>query len=205
MLRSFVSRTTTAEAAATTSSEPNGESAKATSDNNTSVPSTPSRCDVSSSNSGEAETSANFQTDGSVGDTDGGWPRLRHRCSALPRAIRDEVRLFATDFNERLKSALFEATYSCYYAAALPLAFANSAAHFDVTFCVQHVLLVWCATLVYAAARRFPLTYLVELHRAANHLGTWTPLEAANNKSEKPFYMLVLSVFSAVSLVRSFF
>ena len=51
--------------------------------------------------------------------------QLHHMCSTSPEAVRDEVDMLKTDFNNRLKQVLFSSMLCAYYMGFVPLCFAQ--------------------------------------------------------------------------------
>uniref|UniRef100_A0A1B0G7N3 Uncharacterized protein n=1 Tax=Glossina morsitans morsitans TaxID=37546 RepID=A0A1B0G7N3_GLOMM len=99
-----------------------------------------------------------------------------HCCTVQPQAIRDEIELLRNDFNNRLKQVIFTSVFNAYYAGFLPCFFAT-AIHYNVWWCMQHIIFVWLSVLTMSIVFAFPSKYSDILHRAALHLGCWSKLE----------------------------
>lgn len=105
---------------------------------------------------------------------------LSHICSASPEIIREEVEILKSDFNSRLKKALFHSFLVAYYAGFVPCCFVQGAIHYDLWWVVQHVAFVWLGTFTLYVVHCFPPRYCDILHRSALHLGRWRHLETRN-------------------------
>ncbi|PSN42547.1 hypothetical protein C0J52_03827 [Blattella germanica] len=88
-----------------------------------------------------------------------------HNCSMSPHAIREEVEILKTDFNNRMKQILFSSVLNAYYAGFVPCCFA------------QHLAFVWIGCFTMYIVHCYPVKYCDVLHRAALHLGRWARIE----------------------------
>ena len=70
-----------------------------------------------------------------------------HNCSLNAPAIRAEVASLKSDFNRRLKRALFASSGSAYLCGIAPVIFVPQHLHFNVSWVVQHIILVWIGRL----------------------------------------------------------
>ncbi|KAG5305600.1 T39AB protein, partial [Acromyrmex insinuator] len=104
-----------------------------------------------------------------------------HNCSLNASAIRAEVSTLRSDFNRRLKRALFSSSGSAYVCVVAPIIFVPPHLHFNVLWVVQHVILFWLGRICAYFAQAYPFRYCDELHRAAMHLGRWIKIENRNN------------------------
>ncbi|XP_015604761.1 transmembrane protein 39A isoform X2 [Cephus cinctus] len=104
-----------------------------------------------------------------------------HNCSLSAPAIRAEVSSLRSDFNRRLKRALFASSGTAYVCGIAPVIFVPPHLHFNVTWVVQHIVLFWLGRLSAHFAQAYPVRYCDVLHRAALHLGKWTKVEGRNN------------------------
>ncbi|XP_070159327.1 transmembrane protein 39A isoform X1 [Polyergus mexicanus] len=104
-----------------------------------------------------------------------------HNCSLNASAIRAEVFTLRSDFNQRLKRALFSSSGSAYVCGIAPIIFVPSHLHFNIPWVVQHVILFWFGRISACFAQFYPVRYCDVLHRAALHLGRWVKIENRNN------------------------
>ncbi|XP_015512102.1 transmembrane protein 39A isoform X1 [Neodiprion pinetum] len=104
-----------------------------------------------------------------------------HNCSLSASAIRAEVLSLRSDFNRRLKRALFASSGTAYVCGIAPIIFVPPHLHFNVSWVVQHIVLFWLGRLSAHFAQAYPVRYCDVLHRAALHLGRWTKVEGRNN------------------------
>ncbi|XP_011638308.1 transmembrane protein 39A isoform X1 [Pogonomyrmex barbatus] len=104
-----------------------------------------------------------------------------HNCSLNASAIRAEVSTLRSDFNRRLKRALFSSSGSAYVCVVAPIIFVPPHLHFNVLWVVQHVILFWLGRICAYFAQVYPFRYCDELHRAAMHLGRWIKIENLDN------------------------
>ncbi|XP_047344049.1 transmembrane protein 39A isoform X1 [Vespa velutina] len=104
-----------------------------------------------------------------------------HNCSLSASAIRAEVSTFSTDFNRRLKRALFASSSTAYVCGIAPIIFVPQSLHFNVPWVVQYVVLFWLGRISAHFAQAYPVRYCDVLHRAALHLGRWIKIENHNN------------------------
>uniref|UniRef100_T1IUB5 Transmembrane protein 39A n=1 Tax=Strigamia maritima TaxID=126957 RepID=T1IUB5_STRMM len=106
--------------------------------------------------------------------------QLRHVCYLTADAVRDEVELLKTNFNDRLKSVLFNSLLSAYYSAFIPCCFAQSVLLYDVSWVTQHLGFTWFSCFMLHLLHAYPPYYCDILHRSALHLGRWQKLESRN-------------------------
>ncbi|XP_067216362.1 transmembrane protein 39A isoform X2 [Linepithema humile] len=104
-----------------------------------------------------------------------------HNCSLNASAIRAEVSTLRTDFNRRLKRALFSSFSSAYICGVAPIIFVPSHLHFNLPWVVQHAFLFFLGRISAYFAQAYPVRYCDVLHRAALHLGRWIKIENRNN------------------------
>ncbi|XP_012255913.2 transmembrane protein 39A isoform X2 [Athalia rosae] len=104
-----------------------------------------------------------------------------HNCSLSAPTIRAEVLSLRSDFNRRLKRALFASSGTAYVCGIAPIIFVPPHLHFNVSWVVQHIVLFWLGRLSAHFAQAYPVRYCDVLHRAALHLGRWTKVEGRNN------------------------
>lgn len=100
-----------------------------------------------------------------------------HNCSMSPHAIREEVEVLKTDFNNRMKQILFSSVLNAYYAGFVPCCFAQSFLYYDVYWATQHLVCVWVECFTMYIVHCYPVKYCDVLHRAALHLGRWARIE----------------------------
>ncbi|KAJ9588511.1 hypothetical protein L9F63_018123 [Diploptera punctata] len=100
-----------------------------------------------------------------------------HNCSNSPHAIREEVEVLKTDFNNRMKQILFSSVLNAYYAGFVPCCFAQSFLYYDVYWATQHLAFVWLGCFTMYIVHCYPVKYCDVLHRAALHLGRWARIE----------------------------
>ncbi|XP_011302897.1 transmembrane protein 39A [Fopius arisanus] len=103
-----------------------------------------------------------------------------HNCSLNAPAIRAEVSSLRSDFNRRLKRALFASSGSAYVCGIAPVIFVPQHLHFNFTWVVQHIVLFWLGRVSAHFAQAYPVRYCDVLHRAALHLGKWSKVEGKN-------------------------
>ncbi|XP_063993463.1 transmembrane protein 39A [Diachasmimorpha longicaudata] len=103
-----------------------------------------------------------------------------HNCSLNAPAIRAEVSSLRSDFNRRLKRALFASSGSAYVCGMAPVIFVPQHLHFNFTWVIQHVVLFWVGRVSAHFAQAYPVRYCDVLHRAALHLGKWSKVEGKN-------------------------
>ncbi|XP_014599514.1 PREDICTED: transmembrane protein 39A isoform X2 [Polistes canadensis] len=104
-----------------------------------------------------------------------------HNCSLSASAIRAEVSTFSSDFNHRLKIALYASFTTAYICGIAPIIFVPQSLHFNVQWVVQYVVLFWLGRISAHFAQAYPVRYCDVLHRAALHLGRWVKIENRNN------------------------
>ncbi|XP_015429142.1 PREDICTED: LOW QUALITY PROTEIN: transmembrane protein 39A [Dufourea novaeangliae] len=104
-----------------------------------------------------------------------------HNCSLNASAIRAEVSTLRSDFNRRLKRALFASSSSAYICGIAPIIFVPQHLHFNVSWVVQHVIMFWIGMCFYKTDEYPLFRYCDVLHRAALHLGRWVKIENRNN------------------------
>ncbi|XP_053972657.1 transmembrane protein 39A isoform X2 [Hylaeus anthracinus] len=104
-----------------------------------------------------------------------------HNCSLNASAIRAEVSTLRSDFNRRLKRALFASSSSAYVCGITPIIFVPQHLHFNVSWVVQHVIMFWLGRISAHFSQAYPVRYCDVLHRAALHLGRWVKIENRNN------------------------
>ncbi|XP_066993587.2 transmembrane protein 39A isoform X3 [Anabrus simplex] len=104
-----------------------------------------------------------------------------HSCSMSPQAIRDEVEILKTDFNNRMKQVLFSSVLNAYYAGFVPCCFAQSFLYYDVYWATQHLAFVWLGCFTMYIVHCYPVKYCNTLHRAALHLGRWARIEGRSS------------------------
>lgn len=104
-------------------------------------------------------------------------PVLFHTCTLTPDVVREEVEMFKTDFNDRMKQVLFNSMLSAYYMAFVPLCFAQNTLYYDTWWVGQHVCLTWLSTFLMLVTHFLSPRYLDLLHRSALHLGRWQRVE----------------------------
>lgn len=104
-----------------------------------------------------------------------------HNCSLNASAIRAEVFTLRSDFNQRLKRALFSSSGSAYVCGIAPIIFVPPHLHFNISWVVQHVIFFWLGRINAYFAQSYPVRYCDVLHRAALHLGRWVKIESRNN------------------------
>ncbi|KAJ8675443.1 hypothetical protein QAD02_011229 [Eretmocerus hayati] len=104
-----------------------------------------------------------------------------HNCSLNAPAIRNEVASLRSDFNRRLKRALFASSGCAYLCGIAPVIFVPQHLHFDVTWVVQHIVLIWLGRLGAHFTQAYPVRYCDVLHRAALHLGKWSRVRSKEN------------------------
>lgn len=102
---------------------------------------------------------------------------LMHVCSMSPDVIREEVEIFKTDFNRRIKQILFYSVYCTYYSSFMPLCFAQNTLYYDPWWVTQHILVVWISSFIFCAIHFLPPSYVDTLHKSALHLGRWQKVE----------------------------
>eukprot|EP00088_Acartia_fossae_P047322 TRINITY_DN5129_c0_g2_i1.p1 TRINITY_DN5129_c0_g2~~TRINITY_DN5129_c0_g2_i1.p1 ORF type:complete len:470 (-),score=46.90 TRINITY_DN5129_c0_g2_i1:143-1552(-) len=95
-----------------------------------------------------------------------------------PELVRMEVNITKTDFNARLKQALFNSLLNCYYAGAVPVLLAQSFVHLETWWLVQHTVIVFVGSLTLYLVQVFPAGYHNLLHRTSLNLGVWTRVSA---------------------------
>ncbi|XP_058806839.1 transmembrane protein 39A [Phymastichus coffea] len=100
-----------------------------------------------------------------------------HNCSLNAAAIRAEVASLKSDFNHRLKRALFTSSGNAYLCGVAPVIFVPQQLHFDLTWIVQHILMIWLGSVGTHFTQTFPVRYCDVLHRSALHLGKWTKVD----------------------------
>ncbi|KDR22636.1 hypothetical protein L798_12768 [Zootermopsis nevadensis] len=100
-----------------------------------------------------------------------------HNCSMSPQAIREEVEVLKTDFNNRMKQILFSSVLNAYYAGFVPCCFAQSFLYYDVYWATQHLAFVWVGCFTMYIVHCYPAKYCDVLHRAALHLGRWVRID----------------------------
>lgn len=105
---------------------------------------------------------------------------LQHLCYFSPEAVRDEVELLKTDFNNRMKQVLFNSLLSAYYTGFIPCCFAQSVLHYDVCWVTQHLGFTWLSCFTMYVVHSYPPRYCDILHRSALHLGRWQRIETRN-------------------------
>ncbi|XP_059607725.1 transmembrane protein 39A [Phlebotomus argentipes] len=105
----------------------------------------------------------------------GGTPL--HCCSTNPSAIRDEVEVLKSDFNNRFKQVIFTSACNAYYAGFIPCCFSQAFLYYDLFWATQHLTVTWLSAFTAAAAQCFPTRYCDVLHRAALHLGQWNRID----------------------------
>ncbi|KAK0088200.1 hypothetical protein PV325_012867 [Microctonus aethiopoides] len=104
-----------------------------------------------------------------------------HNCSLNTPAIRAEVSSLRSDFNRRLKRALFASSGSAYVCGIAPVIFVPQHLHFNSTWVIQYIILFWLGRLSAHFAQAYPVRYCDVLHRAALHLGKWNKIDSKNN------------------------
>ncbi|XP_017760704.1 PREDICTED: transmembrane protein 39A [Eufriesea mexicana] len=104
-----------------------------------------------------------------------------HNCSLNASAIRAEVSTLRSDFNRRLKRALFASSSSAYVCGIAPIIFVPQHLHFNVSWVVQHVIMFWLERISAHFSHAYPIRYCDVLHRAALHLGQWVKIENRNS------------------------
>ena len=104
-----------------------------------------------------------------------------HNCSLNASAIRAEVSTLRSDFNRRLKRALFASSSSAYVCGIAPIIFVPQHLHFNISWVVQHVIMFWLGRINAHFSQAYPVRYCDVLHRAALHLGRWVKIENRNN------------------------
>ncbi|KOX73947.1 Transmembrane protein 39A [Melipona quadrifasciata] len=104
-----------------------------------------------------------------------------HNCSLNASAIRAEVSTLRSDFNRRLKRALFASSSSAYVCGITPIIFVPQHLHFNVSWVVQHVIMFWLERITAHFLHAYPVRYCDVLHRAALHLGRWVKIENRNS------------------------
>ncbi|KOC69891.1 Transmembrane protein 39A-A [Habropoda laboriosa] len=104
-----------------------------------------------------------------------------HNCSLNASAIRAEVSTLRSDFNRRLKRALFASSSSAYVCGIAPIIFVPQHLHFNVSWVVQHVIMFWLGRISAHFSHAYPVRYCDVLHRAALHLGRWVKIENRNS------------------------
>lgn len=104
-----------------------------------------------------------------------------HNCSLNASAIRAEVSTLRSDFNRRLKRALFASSSSAYVCGIAPIIFVPQHLHFNVSWVVQHVIMFLLGRISAHFSQAYPVRYCDVLHRAALHLGRWVKIENRNN------------------------
>ncbi|KAG8040370.1 hypothetical protein G9C98_000941 [Cotesia typhae] len=103
-----------------------------------------------------------------------------HNCSLNASAIRAEVSNLRSDFNRRLKRALFASSGSAYVCGIAPIIFVPQYLHFNISWIIQHIVLFWLGRLSAHFAQAYPVRYCDVLHRAALHLGKWSKIDSRN-------------------------
>lgn len=96
-----------------------------------------------------------------------------HSCSANPETIHAEIDVLRTDYINRFKQVIFTALLNAYYAAFIPLCFAQHYLYYDLYFAAQHVGFLVLGGLTMGAMCCFPANYCDVLHKASLHLGAW--------------------------------
>ncbi|XP_068971812.1 transmembrane protein 39A isoform X2 [Bombus flavifrons] len=104
-----------------------------------------------------------------------------HNCSLNASAIRAEVSTLRSDFNRRLKRALFASSSSAYVCGIAPIIFVPQHLHFNISWVVQHVIMFWLERISAHFSHAYPVRYCDVLHRAALHLGRWVKIENRNS------------------------
>ncbi|XP_020296483.1 transmembrane protein 39A isoform X2 [Pseudomyrmex gracilis] len=104
-----------------------------------------------------------------------------HNCSLNASAIRAEVSTLRSDFNQRLKQAVFLPSASAYVCSVGPIIFAPPHLHYSFLWVTQHVFFFWIGRLTAYLAQTYPIRYCDVLHRAAMHLGRWVVIENRHN------------------------
>jgi len=102
-----------------------------------------------------------------------------------PELVRMEVNITKTDFNVRLKQALFNSLLNCYYGGAVPVLLAQTYVHLDTWWLVQHTIIVFIGSLTMYLVQIFPAGYHNLLHRTSLNLGIWTRI---NGRLSANFY-----------------
>ncbi|XP_050479759.1 transmembrane protein 39A isoform X4 [Bombus huntii] len=97
-----------------------------------------------------------------------------HNCSLNASAIRAEVSTLRSDFNRRLKRALFASSSSAYVCGIAPIIFVPQHLHFNISWVVQHVIMFWLERISAHFSHAYPV-------RAALHLGRWVKIENRNS------------------------
>jgi len=102
-----------------------------------------------------------------------------------PELVRMEVAITKTDFNARLKQALFNSLLNCYYAGAVPVLLAQSFVHLELWWLIQHTCIVFVGSLTLYLVQVFPAGYHNLLHRTSLNLGIWAKM---NGRLSPSFY-----------------
>lgn len=104
-----------------------------------------------------------------------------HNCSLNASAIRAEVSTLKSDFNRRLKRALFPSSSSAYVCVIAPIIFVPPHLYFNVLWVVQYAIFFWLGRICAHFNQAYPFRYCDELHKAALHLGRWVKVQNRNN------------------------
>lgn len=82
-----------------------------------------------------------------------------HNCSLNAAAIRAEVASLRSDFNRRLKQALFASSGNAYVCGIAPIIFVPQHLHFNVPWVLQYVVFFWLGRMSSYFAHAYPVRY----------------------------------------------
>lgn len=80
-----------------------------------------------------------------------------HNCSLNALTIRAEVSSLRSDFNRRLKRALFASSGCAYVCGIAPVIFVPQHLHFNITWVVQYIVIFWLGRLSAHFAQAYPV------------------------------------------------
>lgn len=83
-----------------------------------------------------------------------------HNCSLNASAIRAEVSTLRSDFNWRLKRALFASSSSAYICGIAPIIFVPQHLHFNIPWVVLYVILFWLERVIAHFSYAYPVRYV---------------------------------------------
>ncbi|XP_014227914.1 transmembrane protein 39A [Trichogramma pretiosum] len=101
-----------------------------------------------------------------------------HNCSSNAVTIRQEVASLKSDFNSRLKRALYAASGSAYLCGIAPVIFVPQHLHYNIYWVVQHTVFIWLGQLGANFAQSYSFRYCDVLHKSAAHLGKWSKVNS---------------------------
>nr|XP_039274329.1 transmembrane protein 39A-like [Styela clava] len=93
--------------------------------------------------------------------------------SSNPHAIRNEVKLLCQDFNSRISEIVFCSMVCAYYVGLVPMFFMKSHQYYDMTWSLQHTILVLLNSFALLSSHLLNPRYLHVLHKCALLLGDY--------------------------------